>query len=202
MYKQSSWCFLYLFISQFLRHFLFIFKDHRSCHGPTKLTVSHWVSSEATNEETLGNCTVKYWERINADCRAAAGKTDFALASMQQPGWKSNLEAKIKTWFCSYPCFLASKNTRQSFVHKPGRTWLFPCNFSVESLQCAFMRNKNVDLRFSSKQKLSSFLSGLPKKNSILVFFIASTNSTLNFIWGFQFYPHAVSPSKYINKFH
>lgn len=139
MYKQSSWCFLYLFISQFLRHFLFIFKDHRSCHGPTKLIVSPWVSSEATNEETLGNCMVKYWERINADCRAAAaGKMDFALASMQQPGLKSNLEAKIKTWFCSYSCFLASKNMRQSFVNKPGRTWLFPCNFPVESLQCAF----------------------------------------------------------------
>jgi hypothetical protein len=98
VYKQSSWCFLYLLFSQFLRHFLFIFKDHRSCHGPTKLIVSHWVSSEATNEETLGNCMVKYWERINADCRAAAaGKMDFALASMQQPGLKSNLEAKIKT---------------------------------------------------------------------------------------------------------
>jgi hypothetical protein len=97
MYKQSSWCFIYLFISQFLRHFLFIFKDHRSCHGPTKLIVSPWASSEATNEETLGNCMVKYWERINADCRAAAGKMDFALASMQQPGLKSNLEAKIKT---------------------------------------------------------------------------------------------------------
>jgi hypothetical protein len=61
----------------------------------------------------------------------------------------------------------------------------------IKMSTCAFLQSKNCRL----------FFRDCPRK-ILLVFFIASTNSTLNFIWGFQFYPHAVSPSKYINKFH